>query len=131
MNIYNKEQTMRKLYVLSKPLGDKPRRLIGELTEENGEYTFEYKLGGNFPEWFLQIDEFPDAKQIYSGVEVRKFINRLIPKPDNPFAEPTIRAAHLEEYDEWGLLKYCGQHNMQQDAYLYENLPQEVIKYKI
>ncbi|GHU76499.1 hypothetical protein FACS1894188_09120 [Clostridia bacterium] len=44
---------MRKLFVTSKPMGGR-RRLIGELTEENGEYTFEYKLGGKLPEWYLQ-----------------------------------------------------------------------------
>jgi hypothetical protein len=80
-------------------MGGKPSRLIGELTEENGEYTFEYKLGGIFPEWFLQIEEFPDAKRVYSDAEVCPFINRLIPSRDNPFSEPTIIAAGLNGCD--------------------------------
>jgi hypothetical protein len=61
---------MRKLFVCSKELstkkgfGNQPR-LIGVLTElkpggnqagEYGEYQFEYKLGGQFPEWFLKLE---------------------------------------------------------------------------
>jgi hypothetical protein len=119
---------MRKLYVLSKPLGNKPR-LIGELTEENGEYAFEYKLGGTFPEWFLEIDEFPDPKRKYVGNEVRPFIERIIPKPNSAYISRFLKSADILSYDEWELLKYCGKFSPQEDAFLYEKLPERVVSY--
>jgi hypothetical protein len=38
---------MKKLYILSAPLDGKPRRLIGELTEDNGKYSFKYRFAAN------------------------------------------------------------------------------------
>jgi hypothetical protein len=120
---------MRKLYVLSKPVENKPY-LIGELTEENGEYTFEYKLGGSFPKWFLQIDEFPDPNTIYHNDVVHSFISRFIPARNQKHVGKALNAAGLTKYDEWELLKYFGPLNMKEDAYLYESLPQGVITYE-
>jgi hypothetical protein len=117
---------MRTLYALSKPIEGKPR-LIGELTEENGEYSFRYMLGNTFPEWFLQIDEFPDPVKKYGNDEVRPLIRRLIPEPDSIYLQPALKAANLNEYDEWGLLKCYGQRNMQEDVYLFEEMPEQVI----
>ena len=120
---------MRKLYVLSKPIDNKPRRLIGELTEESGEYTFKYRLGDTLPEWFLIIDEFPDITKVYRGEEVRPFINRNTPRPDSKYIKLFLEEAGLMEYDEWALLKQQGRFNPRQDAYLYETLPLEAIVY--
>jgi hypothetical protein len=71
---------MRKLYALSKALNGK-RHLIGELIENDDKYTFKYKLSGKFHEWFLRLDEFPDATKIYTGQEVNDFIYHIIPPP--------------------------------------------------
>jgi hypothetical protein len=77
---------MRKLYVLSKAIEGKPF-LIGELSEENGEYRFEYKLGGYFPRWYLQLDEFPQADKVYRGEEVRPFVEKIVPKRDSVYID--------------------------------------------
>jgi hypothetical protein len=55
------------------------RRLIGELTEENGEYTFKYRLGDTLPEWYLKLEYFPDITKIYKGAEVRPFVEVIVP----------------------------------------------------
>jgi hypothetical protein len=116
------------LYVLSKPVNNKPR-LIGELTEDDGEYTFRYRLGGTLPEWFLLLDEFPDVTKVYKGEEVRPFINRNIPRPDSKYLDLFLKEAGVTKYDEWALLSYQGKFNPREDAYLYEKIPAEAIVY--
>jgi hypothetical protein len=120
---------MRQLYVLSKPIDGKPRRLIGVLSEENGKYTFEYKLGGKFSEWFLQIDEFPDPTKVYSGEEVHPYIKRKTPPRTSRFIKPFMKQLGLEEYDEWAFLKYGGQCELSDGTYLLPECPQDVIRY--
>lgn len=119
---------MRQLYVLSKAIENKPR-LIGVLSEDNGVYHFEYKLGNILPEWFLLLDEFPDVTRVYEGHEVEKFIFRLIPRSDNVYIKELMNTAGLQDYDVWEFLKAFGDKNMRQDAYIYESLPDEVIRY--
>ena len=102
---------MRKLFALSKPIEGKPR-LIGELTEENGQYTFEYRLGGRFPEWFLQIDEFPDPDRKYTDDEVRNLIYRLIPKANHMLIEIALKKAKARVYSaRGGTLAVCAGDN--------------------
>jgi hypothetical protein len=119
----------RLLYVLSKPINNQPR-LIGKLAEQDGEYTFEYTLGKTLPEWFLILDEFPDIRKTYRGREVRPFVERLTPRPNDFYIKLLLENAGLQEYDEWALLKAQGGFNPRQDAYLYENLPMEAIIYE-
>lgn len=120
---------MRKLFVLSKPVDNRPR-LIGELTEENGEYQFKYRLGGTFPEWYLQLREFPYADKEYSGDDVYRFVKRLIPARNDNYIRSWLRDAKLRKYDEWGLLKFYGKRNViQADAFIYEDIPQEAVIY--
>jgi len=120
---------MRKLYVCSKNMGGDGARLIGILSEEEGKYQFEYRLGGILHEWFLKIEEFPDLSRIYLDAEVRPFVERIIPRRESRYIHGFLKAAELEQYDEWEFLKYCGAHNMREDAYLYECLPDGVIRY--
>jgi len=119
---------MHKLYALSKAIDGKPR-LIGELTEKNGKYSFKYRLGGVFPEWYLELDEFPDPVKIYGDEEVRPLINRLIPKPDSVYIKPALKEANLTEYDEWGLLVYYGRRNMKEDVYFFESILERAVIY--
>lgn len=118
------------LYVTSKALEGIPR-LIGILSENNGRYTFEYKLGGKLQEWFLRIDEFPDLTRTYDGEEVEKFIYRLIPPKDNIYIPEFLKTYNLPCYDVWEFLKAMGSHNpSRQDAFLYEKLPKNCILYE-
>jgi hypothetical protein len=122
---------MRKLYALSKPIDGKPQRLIGELSEENGEYTFKYRLCGKFPEWFLRLDEFPQANKIYKGNEVQPFVERKTPKRTSRFINQFMAQLGLTEYDEWAFLTYCGNAVVGSDeTYLLTDLPKEVIIYE-
>jgi hypothetical protein len=113
---------MRQLYVLSKALNEMPR-LIGVLQEHEGQYTFEYKLGGTFPEWFLELDEFPDPCVKYQGEEIDRFIKRLLPPRDSIYIKELLESANLESYVVWEMLKVFGLRNMREDCYLYETLP--------
>jgi hypothetical protein len=79
------EAIMRKLYLLSKPLQG-VQHLIGILSEDNGEYRFEYKLGGKLPKWFLSVEEFSDYSKVYTGKEVDNFIFSFVPKPNDPYS---------------------------------------------
>lgn len=99
------------------------------LSEENGVYSFEYRLGNTLPEWFLLIDEFPDITKKYTGNDVEKFIFRLIPRKDNVYINELMKTAELSDYDVWEFLKVFGDKNMKQDDYLYESLPKEIIRY--
>ena len=80
----------RELYVTSKNLST-GTRLIGILSEMDGEYTFEYKLGEYIPEWFLVIKEFPDISRVYKGHEVHRFVERIIPSRDALFLDTKTR----------------------------------------
>jgi len=119
----------RQLYVTSKAFPD-GTRLIGILSEANGEYQFEYKLGGYIPEWFLVIDEFPDVSKRYNGSQVEKFVKRIIPKKDGLYINELLEGANLKEYETWEMLKVFGLRNMREDAYLHETLPEGAIIYE-
>jgi hypothetical protein len=122
---------MRKLYMLSALLDGKPRCLIGELTENNGKYSFKYRLGtGELPEWFLRIKEFPDTQKIYGDEDVRKLFSRMIPAPNGFFIKEALETAGLTEYGEWKMIKYCGKFGTRQnDVYFFENIPDGTILY--
>ena len=120
----------RQLYVTSKFLTG-GTRLIGILSENNGEYRFEYKLNGQLQEWFLLLDEFPDVNKVYTGDDVERFIYRIIPKRDSRYINELLESANTSEYDVWELLKVFGQRNVsRQDAYLHEELPEGAIVYE-
>ncbi|MCL2400665.1 MAG: hypothetical protein FWC91_13090 [Defluviitaleaceae bacterium] len=124
----------RKFYVTTK-LFEGGRRLIGILSEANGQYQFEYKVGGKLQEWFLYLDKFPDFKKIYTGEEVEKFIYAFIPRKDGHYANEFLKAANLKEYDVWELLKYVASwqaslSSSPDDIYLYEQLPEGTIVYE-
>jgi len=119
----------RKLYVLSKPLERGPR-LIGVLTEKDGEFEFEYKMSGTVKEWFMVINEFPDVRKKYKGDAVKKFINRFILSKDDPSVDKLLNYVGLKEYDTWELLKARGHVNVRGDAYLCESIPQGAIIYE-
>jgi len=127
---------MRSLYVMSKAHANQPRLkgILSELIEgkngKEGEYRFEYKLGGRLPEWYLMIDEFPDLTKVYTGQEVAPFIRRIVPPRDNKYIKELLESANLTEYNEWEMLKVFGMRNMKQDAYLYETLPEGAIIYE-
>jgi hypothetical protein len=120
---------MRKLYLLSKPLQG-VQHLIGILSEENGEYQFEYKLGGKLPKWFLSVEEFSEYNKIYSGKEVDNFIFSFVPKPNDPYIKGFLNAANLDEYDKWELIRYCGKYNPRTELYIADSLPKEVVTYE-
>jgi len=129
---------MRKLYLLSKPFNNKPRLIgvLSELKESNGdvegEYQFEYKLGGvsEPPEYFLTVREFPDITKVYRGKEARRFVNRVIPPPDDRFIRDFFKYAGINEYNEWALMKYCGQKLCEDETSLRESIPKEAILYE-
>lgn len=122
--------TERHLYVTSKNFGD-ATYLIGLLTEDNGVFKFQYKMGGILQAWYLLIQEFPDVAKTYGDAEVRGFINRIgVPKPNDKRIHKFLETYRLAEYDLWEILKFVGAHNMQQDAYLLEELPENIIIYE-
>jgi len=127
---------MRQLYLLSKPFDNRPR-LIGVLSElaegvgeKEGEYQFEYKLGGTFPEFFLVVDEFPDPKKVYRGAEARPFVNRIVPKRNSRYIKGFLEEVNLTEYNEWAFLKYCGRKIIEDETFLSESIPEEAILYE-
>jgi hypothetical protein len=115
---------------MSKDFNGKPR-LIGELCEENGEYTFEYKVGGKFHEWFLRLKEFPNPQKVYKGDEVRPFIEMYIPEKNSKYLQQALKSANLSEYDEWGFLEYIERIKFDPHghAYFYKDIPQGAIIY--
>jgi hypothetical protein len=128
-NLTESEAIMRKLYLLSKPLQG-VQHLIGILSEENGEYQFEYKFGGKLPAWYLSVEEFPEYNKKYAGKDVEKFIYSYIPKPNDEYINGFLKSANLDEYDKWELLKYCGQYDPVTQRSLKEELPEGVCVYE-
>jgi hypothetical protein len=120
---------MRKLYLLSKPLQG-VQHLIGILSENNGEYQFEYKLGGKLPKWFLSVEQFPEYSKVYSGDDVDKFIYSFIPKPNDDYIKGFLKAANLGKYDKWELIRYCGKYNPRTELCIVDCLPKEVVTYE-
>jgi hypothetical protein len=120
---------MRQLYVMSEPNvgGFEENHLIGILTEENGNYTFQYKLNGKFPKNYLKIKEFPDAYKVYTGEITAAYIHRVTPKRNGTFVDLAIAEAGLTEYDEWEMVKFYGQRNEQRDSFLTEMIPEGAI----
>ncbi|GHU76460.1 hypothetical protein FACS1894188_09030 [Clostridia bacterium] len=106
---------MRQLYVCTKPLpndyGDTLRpRLIGVLRElkqgispeKNGEYEFEYTIGGKFKENCLRLVGFPEPKRIYNSHENSCLLSRWLPVSKNKdIFKEILEAFGLTEYDEW------------------------------
>jgi len=120
---------MRQLYVCSESIWSRypENYLIGIISEENDQYRFEYKLGGEFPKQYLRIQEFPDADKSYGDKEASNFVKRLIPRRNGPFIARALEKSCLTEYDEWELLKFYGSRNEQQDCFIYETLPEKSI----
>ena len=120
----------RKLYATSKKLAS-GTRLIGILTENNGEYRFEYKLDGKVQKWFLVIKEFPDVTQVYTGEVVKKFVDCFVPERDHWGIDDYLEQAGLSEYDEWELLKFLGPRGIRSgNFFLHESLPEGVIVFE-
>jgi hypothetical protein len=120
----------RKLYVTTK-LFIGGRRLIGILSEVDGQFQFEYKLGNKRRESFCYLDEFPVQDKVYVGAEADKFVYRMIPRKDHRFINELLASANLKEYNVWEMLKVFGQRNVsKQDAYLYEALPEGTVIYE-
>ena len=133
----------RKLFVCSKamPVDGKEGyfpRLIGILTElepadgfkRPGVYQFEYKTGGSFPEWYLQLADLPDANKIYGNEYLYWFLSRYLPTSDFKYLKLSLKSIGLKKYDEWACLVAFGPRNAHQDHYLYENLPEGTICYE-
>ena len=109
--------------------GGKPI-LIGILTElEKEKYQFEYKIGSSRKP-YLRISEFPDVNKVYTGEDVDNFIYRIIPRRDNKYANAIMAGHNITEYDVWNLLIACGTSDSQDDAYLYEELPEGTVVYE-
>jgi len=120
----------RQLYVTTKKYND-GARLIGILSENNGRYSFEYKLGGKFHEWFLKLKEFPDATRKYEGVEVEDFINKFIPSKNHMFYKELMESANLVTHDTWEILKAFGSRVAGLEyAFLHEELPEGAVVYE-
>jgi hypothetical protein len=125
------ENNIRQLYVLSKAIDNAPRLIgvLSELNAENCEYQFEYKLGGKFHEWFLNLEGFPDPKGVYTGYLVYAFIQKIVPEKNDKYIQKFLKAANLEKYDIWEFLKYCGRIDPHEEKYLYQQIPENAIIY--
>jgi hypothetical protein len=122
----------RKLYVTTK-LFTGGRRLIGILSEVDGQFRFEYKLGDKQRESFCYLEEFPDQDKVYVGAEVEEFIFGIIPERTHRFVNEFLKAANLKEYDVWGLLKYnasMSRFSVREAGLLHEQLPEGTIVYE-
>ena len=107
---------MRKLYVLTK-VQPNPCRLIGELTEKKGKYSFRYTIKKDIVEFYLKIKEFPDIDKIYDDSEVRPFIDRMISYEENIG----------EKHNEWYILKNC--YDIKNKIFFEEEIPENTIIY--
>ncbi|MCL2009858.1 MAG: hypothetical protein FWG71_04855 [Synergistaceae bacterium] len=130
----------RKLYVTTKALGAKRETIDGKVTKTGGnpiligiltelekeKYQFEYKTNGSRNR-ALMISEFTDPSKVYTDDEVNNFIYRIIPKRDNIYCKGIMKTHGIAEYDVWNLLVACGQDSFQDDAYLYEELPEGTV----
>jgi hypothetical protein len=111
-------------------------RLIGILREikpgispeQNGEYEFEYAIGGEFKEYCLRLPDFPDPNKVYNNSETSSLVRKWLPVPGSRWFDTALNTAGLTEYDEWKWLKHFGKVNPDK-PYLYEILPGSVIRY--
>jgi len=134
---------MRQLYVLSEDFDHKGRRLIGVLTElkranisqRDGKYRFEYKLGGAArpPDICIQISVMPDLTKVYEGGDIKPFIDLMVNCPEgNPYERSLIQNVGLSVFDEWEMMKYYGSADMSRYdcGFLFEILPEGVITFE-
>jgi hypothetical protein len=51
--------------------------LVGEFTNNNGQYSFRYLFGNTQPEYWWIIDEFPDPYRVYQHHEIAPVFEHL------------------------------------------------------
>jgi hypothetical protein len=80
--------------------------LIGELSYDDGRYTFKYTLTSNdYPEGFYRVPTFRNFDEVYTSNKLFLFFAyRMYDRRRSDIKEILGRYG-LEEYDEWKLLK--------------------------
>ncbi|GHU75562.1 hypothetical protein FACS1894188_06700 [Clostridia bacterium] len=140
---------MRQLYVCSKaipcvtalPESHNNRlcsRLIGILREikpgvspeQNGEYEFKYTIGGEFKEDCLMLHKLTDPQKIYNNDEIYHLLKIWLPVPNSRWFNKNLETAGLTEHNEWEWLKHFGAPNHVHEPWLYEVLPEDVMRYE-
>jgi hypothetical protein len=101
----------------------------GVSPEQQGVYEFEYQISGKFHENCLYLHKLDDPSKVYDNSEIAHITKNWLPQPNSIWLDGLLKTAGLTEYDEWEWLKYFGKVERQHDAFLYENLPEDVIRY--
>ena len=126
---------MKQLYVCSGPVledGNLRRHLLGILSQyENGEYSFEYRLGNKADTDRLLLPIFPDKNKTYETRECHLLLDDYLPSEnDTAFIKSILDKTGMEEYDEWEWLKTF-ESDDESDTKLYETLPDDIIRHDI
>jgi hypothetical protein len=96
---------METLYLINADDDDK-QYLIGELSNDNGRYTFKYTLTSNeHPEGFYSIPTFRNFDEVYTSDKLFLFFAYRMYDRRRPDIKEILGSYGLEEYDEWKLLK--------------------------
>lgn len=128
---------MRQLYVCSRPLLDKDgtmhQHLIGVLSKlDNDEYRFEYKLDNSIESSRLLLPIFPDINKVYNDAETRVLLDDYLPSEnDTAFIAEILKKSGMKQYDEWTWLLTFESDDANAEIFLYEELPNDVIRHDI
>lgn len=128
---------MRQLYVCSRPLLDKDgtmhQHLIGVLSKlDNDEYRFEYKLDNSIESSRLLLPIFPDINKVYNDAETRVLLDDYLPSEnDTAFIAEILKKSGMKQYDEWTWLLTFESDDANAETFLYEELPNDVIRHDI
>jgi len=136
---------MRELYICTPERPDENgvirRAVIGVLREikpgtgpyENGEYEFEYKLGGKFRARCTNLFRLDDPNKTYNNEEIADLISEWLPAKKNAgIMEWSLKQYGFDKYDEWEWIKRQGCPEFRGPLSLYETLPEDgsIIKYE-
>ena len=126
---------MQQLYVCSRPLlgkdGELHQHLIGMLKKlDDGDYQFEYRLDDSIESNRLILPIFPDRHKIYNDAETRVLLDDYLPSEnDTAFITEILRKSGLDHYDEWTWLLTFDSDDANAETFLYETLPDDVIRH--
>lgn len=124
---------MKHLFVCSRPIIDSKneyhRHLLGILLQDdNGKYSFEYKLTDSVDTDYLLLPIFPIKNKIYGDRDTHLLLDDYLPSEnDTNFIKTILKQSNLSEYDEWEWLKAFDTADDNSETILYETLPSDVI----
>lgn len=135
MNTFDRKRgiTVKYLFVCSRLIADSNdtyhRHLLGILSQDdNGKYSFEYKLGDDENTDHLLLPIFPLKNKIYDDRDTHLLLDDYLPSEnDTVFIKTILARNEMSEYDEWEWLKAFDTADDNADTILYETLPNDII----